>query len=186
MRLVAHGPAGHGSRPTIGNAVVHLAAAVARAGTWQTPMRLNETTREYFQRLAPIGARRQQAARYRALLDPARAAGGRPLLPRRTSPGTTRSCAPVVVPTIVNGGFRANVIPSEGGGDAGRARAARRGHAEVRRGAAACDRRSGGGGDSAEDERASGRPRRRGIDTEMFRALERSGRRMFAVPTLPT
>src|SRR5450759_4107884 len=48
MRLVAHGPAGHGSRPEMANAVVHLAEAVARAGNWQTPMRLGETTRTYF------------------------------------------------------------------------------------------------------------------------------------------
>ena len=54
MRLVAHGPAGHGSRPEMANAVVHLAEAVARAGNWQTPMRLNETTRAYFERLAAI------------------------------------------------------------------------------------------------------------------------------------
>ena len=72
IRLVAHGPAGHGSRPIMENAVVHLAEAVARAGTWQTPMRLNATTRAYFERLAAISAP-ADAARYRGILDPARA-----------------------------------------------------------------------------------------------------------------
>src|SRR5258708_39128162 len=73
MRLVAHGPAGHGSRPEMANAVVHLAEAVARAGRWQTPVRLNETTRTYFERLAAISPP-QSAERYRDILNPARAA----------------------------------------------------------------------------------------------------------------
>lgn len=44
-RLVAHGPAGHGARPLQGNAVVHLAQAVAKIAAWDPPMRLNDTTR---------------------------------------------------------------------------------------------------------------------------------------------
>jgi acetylornithine deacetylase/succinyl-diaminopimelate desuccinylase-like protein len=53
-QLEASGSSGHGSVPRIDNAVVHLAAAVEKAGTWETPARLNETTREFFQRLATI------------------------------------------------------------------------------------------------------------------------------------
>ena len=47
---------------------------------WQTPMRLNETTRAYFERLAAITPP-AEAARYRGILDPARAAESRPLFP---------------------------------------------------------------------------------------------------------
>lgn len=54
MRLVARGTSGHGSRPRPDNPIVHLAAAVAKFGTWQPQMRLNETTREYFRRMAEI------------------------------------------------------------------------------------------------------------------------------------
>jgi acetylornithine deacetylase/succinyl-diaminopimelate desuccinylase-like protein len=54
VRLVAHGTAGHGSRPRPDNAVIHLAAAVAKFASWQPPMRLNDTTRTYFERLAAI------------------------------------------------------------------------------------------------------------------------------------
>src|SRR5262249_19006382 len=46
-RLVANGTSGHGSVPRLDNAVVHLAAAVAKVGAWETPMHLNETTRAY-------------------------------------------------------------------------------------------------------------------------------------------
>jgi len=69
IRLVAHGPAGHGSRPEMANAVVHLAQAVERAGNWQTPMRLGDTTRAYFERLAAISPP-QSASRYRDILNP--------------------------------------------------------------------------------------------------------------------
>ncbi len=72
IRLVARGPAGHGSRPEVANAVVHLAEAVARAGKWQTPMRLSEATRTYFERLAAISPP-PLAAPYRDILNTARA-----------------------------------------------------------------------------------------------------------------
>ena len=74
IRLVAHGPSGHASRPTNQNAVVHLAAAVAKAGAWQTPMRLSPTTRAYFERLAAISPP-AEAVRYRGILNPARGRG---------------------------------------------------------------------------------------------------------------
>jgi len=63
MRLIAHGTAGHGSVPRLDNAVVRIANAVARIGSWQPPPRLNETTRAYFERLATISSP-EQAARY--------------------------------------------------------------------------------------------------------------------------
>src|SRR5207247_2182561 len=71
-RLVATGSSGHGSVPRIDNPVVHLGAAVAKIGTWEPPMHLNETTRTYFEKLAGISPP-DKAARYRALLDPQRA-----------------------------------------------------------------------------------------------------------------
>ena len=111
VRLVARGPSGHGSRPSTANPVVHLAAAVAKAGTWQTPLRLNEATRAYFARLAAISQPRE-AARYRALLDPAQApAIDRYFLDRE--PGHYTMVRTSVVPTMTQAGFRSNVIPSE-------------------------------------------------------------------------
>lgn len=44
FRLVARGTSGHGSVPRPDNAITHLAAAVAKVGNWNVPMRLNETT----------------------------------------------------------------------------------------------------------------------------------------------
>ena len=53
-RLVARGPSGHGSRPMRSNAVVHLARAVEKLAMWDPPMRLNDTTRTYFEKLATV------------------------------------------------------------------------------------------------------------------------------------
>src|SRR5436853_5305523 len=68
-RLIATGTSGHGSVPRIDNPVVHLGAAVAKIGTWEPPMHLNETTRTYFEKLAGISPP-DKAARYLALLAP--------------------------------------------------------------------------------------------------------------------
>ena len=50
VRLVATGTAGHGSVPRLDNALMHLGAAVDKVGRWETPMRLNDTTRAYFEK----------------------------------------------------------------------------------------------------------------------------------------
>src|SRR5688572_7084371 len=75
IELTAKGPAGHGSVPLRGNAIVHLAAAIAKIGAWKPDVRLNETTRAYFQRLAAISPP-EDAARYRNVIgaDTARVA----------------------------------------------------------------------------------------------------------------
>jgi acetylornithine deacetylase/succinyl-diaminopimelate desuccinylase-like protein len=52
VRLIAKGPAGHGSRPLRTNAVVHLAKAVETIAAWDPPMRFNDTTRYYFEKMA--------------------------------------------------------------------------------------------------------------------------------------
>ena len=67
VTLTARGPSGHGSTPLRTNAVAHLAKAVGRIADWQAPMRLNDTTRAYFERLATISSP-GDAARYRAVL----------------------------------------------------------------------------------------------------------------------
>ncbi len=74
VRLVATGTSGHGSVPRLDNALIHLGAAVAKVGRWETPMRLNDTTRTYFEKLATISTP-EKAARYNALLNPAACRG---------------------------------------------------------------------------------------------------------------
>lgn len=109
--LVARGTAGHGSRPSVDNAVAAIARAVAKADAWQTELRLNETTRTYFERLATI-SEPDAAFRYRNIENPEES----DLIQQyflENLPNYYSSIRTSVVPTIINGGFRKNVIPSE-------------------------------------------------------------------------
>ncbi|HXP89074.1 MAG TPA: M20/M25/M40 family metallo-hydrolase [Bryobacteraceae bacterium] len=110
-RLVATGQAGHGSVPRLDNAVVHLSAAVGKVGMWETPMRLNDTTRAYFERLAAISPA-EKAARYNSLLNPQRAVEAQRYL-REHEPSLYSMLRTSVVPTMLKGGVGPNVIPSE-------------------------------------------------------------------------
>jgi len=104
-KLEAAGSSGHGSVPRVDNPVVHLAAAVAKAGTWESPSRLNETTREFFKRLATISPP-EEAAWYRDVLNPAVEEKLKIRKPQYYSMLRTS-----VVPTMLNAGIKENVIP---------------------------------------------------------------------------
>jgi acetylornithine deacetylase/succinyl-diaminopimelate desuccinylase-like protein len=103
--LEATGTSGHGSVPRVDNAVVHLAAAVAKAGTWETPSRLNDTTRAFFERLATISTP-EEAAWYRNVLDPKVQETLKVKKPQYYSMLRTS-----VVPTMLKAGIKSNVIP---------------------------------------------------------------------------
>jgi acetylornithine deacetylase/succinyl-diaminopimelate desuccinylase-like protein len=111
IRLVAHGQAGHGSRPRLDNPLAHLAQAVWKISANQPPMRLNDTTRTYFERLATISTP-EEADRYNHLTDPSRAPAIEAYFAEHelTHYSILRTS---VVPTILKAGFRTNVIPSE-------------------------------------------------------------------------
>lgn len=110
VRLVATGISGHGSVPRIDNAVVRLAAAVQKLGSWRTPMRLNETTRTYFDKLASISPP-ERAARYRSLLAPGGSADAERHL-AEFEPAHYSILRTSVVPTMLQAGVGQNVIPS--------------------------------------------------------------------------
>ena len=110
-RLVATGTAGHGSVPRLDNALIHLGAALDKAGRWETPARLNETTRAYFEKLASVSPP-DRASVYRAVLDAKTMAGAQALL-RENSPSEYSMLRTSVVPTMMKAGVGPNVIPSE-------------------------------------------------------------------------
>jgi acetylornithine deacetylase/succinyl-diaminopimelate desuccinylase-like protein len=109
--LSAKGESGHGSRPRPDNAVVHLAAAVARVGEWQPPLRLNETTRTYFERLAKISTP-GDAWLYTHLEDPVIGLQVQEVI-RRTQFLHNSMLRTSISPTVIKGGFQANVIPGD-------------------------------------------------------------------------
>jgi acetylornithine deacetylase/succinyl-diaminopimelate desuccinylase-like protein len=110
-RLIARGVSGHGSVPLRTNAVVHLAQAVAKVAAWQTPMRLNETTRAYFERLAKLSSP-EEAARYNALLRSGKSDEAQEYM-AVNEPRLYSTLRTSISPNIIKGGYRINVIPSE-------------------------------------------------------------------------
>jgi acetylornithine deacetylase/succinyl-diaminopimelate desuccinylase-like protein len=114
VELVATGVAGHGSVPLQSNPVVRLAKAMAAVADWRSPVRLNETTAAYFERLAGISPP-EAAARYLAVLDPTTINEADEYFlanePRHAS--MLRSS---LSPNIIDAGYRINVIPSDARG----------------------------------------------------------------------
>lgn len=115
VRLVARGTSGHGSMPRRDNAVVHLALAVGKLGTYQPRMRLNETTRAFFERLALVSPP-DEAFLFKNLENP--------LIGKMVEDKLydlnimyNSMLRTSISPTIIKGGFRSNVIPSDAEGN---------------------------------------------------------------------
>jgi acetylornithine deacetylase/succinyl-diaminopimelate desuccinylase-like protein len=111
VKLVATGPAGHGSRPLRSNAIAHLAGAVARIAAWQPPMRMNDTTRTYFERLATISTP-EEAERYNNIVNPEKSAAIQEYFADK-EPGHNSMLRTSISPNMLQAGYRVNVIPSE-------------------------------------------------------------------------
>jgi acetylornithine deacetylase/succinyl-diaminopimelate desuccinylase-like protein len=111
--LAARGVAGHGSVPLRTNPIVHLSAAVSRVAAWKPPVRINDTTRAYFKRLAGLSAP-ADARRYLDIIgsDPRLVEAADEYFlehePRHASMIRTS-----ISPNVFQGGYRINVIPSE-------------------------------------------------------------------------
>ena len=113
ITVTAHGPGGHASVPLDGNAIVRLGRALAAIGEHREPVQLTATTREFFAQLARVWP---NAAEQSAMADVvsgeaervargARALGETPVFNAVLRTGISA--------TIVNGGIRTNVIPTE-------------------------------------------------------------------------
>jgi acetylornithine deacetylase/succinyl-diaminopimelate desuccinylase-like protein len=113
IELTARGPAGHGSVPLRNSAIVHLSQAISKIAAWKTPVRLNDTTRAYFKRLAAISTP-GEAQHYLGILssDPkaVEAADERFLNEEPRHGAMVRTS---ISPNIIQGGYRINIIPSE-------------------------------------------------------------------------
>ncbi|MDO8677683.1 MAG: M20/M25/M40 family metallo-hydrolase [Acidobacteriota bacterium] len=113
VEIIARGPAGHGSVPSKNNAVTRLSAAVGKVAEWSPPLRINETTGAYFRKLAGM-VPPDIAKHYRDVLSPD------PKVSKPASdwlldnqPTHWSMLHTSLVPTIIDAGFRYNVIPSE-------------------------------------------------------------------------
>ena len=109
-KLVVDGKAGHGSVPTRDNAIGVLARAVARLFESPLTMELNETTRTLFTRLAATRPE-SEAKVYRQILEPNPSVAVQEQL-RDIDPYFFSIIRTSISPTIFQGGYQRNVIPS--------------------------------------------------------------------------
>jgi acetylornithine deacetylase/succinyl-diaminopimelate desuccinylase-like protein len=182
--LVARGPAGHGSRPTPDNPVLALSEAVAKVARWRPPVRLNDTTRAYFERLAVISPP-EEAERYNGLSDPRKVRAIQEYFAQH-DPGHYSMITTSITPTILQAGRQINVIPSEA-----RATLDIRALPDENIDAFYAEMRKIIGNPAVEIVRRAGAlrpataPSR--IDTEMFRILESVQKRLYPdIRTLPS
>ena len=111
IKLTARGISGHGSMPRVDNPIVHLAAAVQKIGTYQPPLRFNDITRTFFERLAKVSPP-DEAYLYSHLTDPEVGEIVQEKI-RRTNTLYNSMLRTSIAPTIIQGGFRENVIPAD-------------------------------------------------------------------------
>ncbi|MBM4183912.1 MAG: M20/M25/M40 family metallo-hydrolase [Gemmatimonadetes bacterium] len=113
VELIARGPAGHASVPLLTNPVARLSIAVGAVAQWQPPIRLNETTTEFFRRVGPISPP-NDARSVADLLSgqPARVDAAIRYF-QENVPGWAAILRTSASPTILQAGTRTNVIPSE-------------------------------------------------------------------------
>lgn len=111
VKLVAGGSSGHGSVPRLDNPLMHLGAAVDKIGRSEPPIYFNDVTRTYFEKLAGMSTP-EVAARYNGLFSPATFAASRQYL-RENNRSAYAMLQTTVVPTMLQAGVGANVIPSE-------------------------------------------------------------------------
>jgi len=111
VTVTATGQSGHGSLPRPDNAVVHLAAAIEKLGTYQVPAQPSTITLRYFEQLAKIED--DEIAKWmRALETPGRA----DLAVKHISdesPMWNSMLRDTIAPTMLQAGVRVNVVPSE-------------------------------------------------------------------------
>ncbi|MFI9599726.1 M20/M25/M40 family metallo-hydrolase [Streptomyces sp. NPDC052043] len=103
LRLTARGRAGHGSRVNRDNAVTRLAAAIARIGAHEWPLRLTPTVRAALTELAALYGIEGDLRDVDALVDKLGPAA-------RLVEATLRNSAN---PTMLEAGYKINVIPGE-------------------------------------------------------------------------
>lgn len=111
VAVIARGPSGHASVPSKDNAVVHLAAAVAKIGAYSAPAHFTAIVRRYFEQIAAIED--DESAKWiRALDTPDRGEHAQRVI-SDANPLWNSMLRDTVAPTELKAGVRSNVIPSE-------------------------------------------------------------------------
>jgi acetylornithine deacetylase/succinyl-diaminopimelate desuccinylase-like protein len=107
-RLEVTNPGGHSSRPVPDNAIYHLAHALVRIEGYDFPVTLNDTTRDFFTRMAAIRGGEQGAA-MKAIVSNPSDANARAVLERDA--GWNSIIHTTCVATMLDGGHATNALP---------------------------------------------------------------------------
>lgn len=113
VEITARGPGGHASVPLPGNAVARVARAVACIAEHKEPIRLLPTTRQFFSRLASIWPEEHIAAAMADIGSADQSIVERGCSALCSIPMYDAVLRTGISPTIIAGGSRHNVIPTE-------------------------------------------------------------------------
>lgn len=114
VQVIATGTSGHASIPRSDDAVTHLAAAIAKIGSYEAPVQLNTVTRQYFESLATVED--EETGKWMGALEsPDRADHAARYLSNQ-NPVWNSMLRDTVAPTMLQAGIRPNVVPSEARG----------------------------------------------------------------------
>jgi acetylornithine deacetylase/succinyl-diaminopimelate desuccinylase-like protein len=111
VAVIAKGPAGHASVPTKENAVVHLAAAVAKIGAFTPPVHINSIVRRYFEGLAAISD--DEIAKWIRSLETSDRGEHAQRVISEANPQWNAMLRDTIAPSMLTAGVRPNVIPGE-------------------------------------------------------------------------
>jgi acetylornithine deacetylase/succinyl-diaminopimelate desuccinylase-like protein len=111
VNLTVAGKGGHASTPTKDNPVVHLAAAIDKIGNYNTPVHLTSVVRRYFEALAPLED--EETSKWMRVIDTSDRGEHAQRFLADANPMWNSMMRDTIAPTILQAGFRGNVIPSE-------------------------------------------------------------------------
>jgi acetylornithine deacetylase/succinyl-diaminopimelate desuccinylase-like protein len=111
VALIARGTSGHASQPTKDNPIVHLAAAIAKVGTYSAPVHFTAIVRRYFEGIAPLED--DEIGKWiRSMDTPDRGEHAQRVV-SDASPLWNSMMRDTIAPTILSAGVANNVIPAE-------------------------------------------------------------------------
>ena len=111
ISVIAHGTSGHASQPTKDNAVLHLAAALAKIGSYTAPVHFTAIVRRYFEGMVPLED--DEIAKWiRSMDTPDRGEHAQRVV-SDASPLWNAMMRDTIAPTVLSAGVANNVIPAE-------------------------------------------------------------------------
>jgi acetylornithine deacetylase/succinyl-diaminopimelate desuccinylase-like protein len=111
ITVIARGASGHASQPTKDNAVLHLAAAIAKIGSYSAPVHLTAIVRRYFEGLAPL--QDDEIGKWMRSIDTSDRGEHAQRVISDASPLWNAMLRDTLAPTMLSAGIANNVIPPE-------------------------------------------------------------------------